>query len=289
MNFTNDAPVLKTTRTSGQSTRVIKLSDQVSAGADFVVVAGPCALENEFQVNATADAVKRAGAHALRGGAFKPRTSPYSFQGLGEAGVQLLVDAGRRLGLPVVSEVMSEMQVSAMVDAVDLLQIGARNMANFALLKAVSKVRTPVLLKRGFGSTLEEWLFAAEYILDGGNDNVILCERGIRSFDTTLRNTLDLAGVAYLKERTHLPVFVDPSHATGRASLVAPMALAAAAAGADGLLIEVHHAPETALCDREQALNPQAFSQLMAALSPVLHAVGKSMVRPQTLTLAGGR
>ena len=218
-------------------------------GGDFVVIAGPCALENTDQVEKTATSVKAAGAHALRGGAFKPRTSPYAFQGLGEVGLKLIADSGRRLHLPVVSEVMDAAQLPLMLDYVDVLQIGARNMQNFALLRAVSKVRRPVVLKRGFGSTIEEWLLAAEYLLDGGNDQVVLCERGIRSFDNTLRNTLDLAGMAWVKERTKLPVIVDPSHSTGVRTLVTPMALAAAAAGADGLLIEVHPNPEAALCD----------------------------------------
>jgi 3-deoxy-7-phosphoheptulonate synthase len=288
MNSINSPTELKVRRRQNQNTRLVAISPQLHAGGDFVVIAGPCALENATQVDATATAVKLAGAHALRGGAFKPRTSPYSFQGLGEAGLTLLAQAGERLGMPIVSEVMSEAQVESMAESVDLMQIGARNMANFALLKAVSKVKRPILLKRGFGSTLDEWLLAAEYIVDGGNDNVILCERGIRSFDNTLRNTLDLAGVAYLKEKTHLPIFVDPSHATGRASLVTPMALAAAAAGADGLLIEVHITPEKALCDADQALSPDAFRVLMQALSPVLHAVGRKLLVYPPLHIASG-
>ncbi len=257
-------------------------------GGDFVVIAGPCALENTDQVEKTATSVKAAGAHALRGGAFKPRTSPYAFQGLGEVGLKLIADSGRRLHLPVVSEVMDAAQLPLMLDYVDVLQIGARNMQNFALLRAVSKVRRPVVLKRGFGSTIEEWLLAAEYLLDGGNDQVVLCERGIRSFDNTLRNTLDLAGMAWVKERTKLPVIVDPSHSTGVRTLVTPMALAAAAAGADGLLIEVHPNPEAALCDGPQALTPEMFGHLMATLPALLAATGRKMAHLETLAAVGG-
>lgn len=257
-------------------------------GGDFVVIAGPCALENTEQVEKTASAVKNAGAHALRGGAFKPRTSPYSFQGLGEVGLKLIADAGRRQHLPVVSEVMDVAQLPLMLDYVDVLQIGARNMQNFALLRAVSKVRRPVVLKRGFGSTIEEWLLAAEYLLDGGNDQVVLCERGIRSFDNTLRNTLDLAGMAWVKERTKLPVIVDPSHSTGVRTLVTPMSLAAAAAGADGLLIEVHPNPEAAMCDGPQALTPEMFGSLMATLPAILHATDRKLAHPEPLAAVGG-
>jgi 3-deoxy-7-phosphoheptulonate synthase len=286
MTHAASVPLLKSTRGLGESTRLVAISEHVHAGGDFVVIAGPCALETKAQVDSTALAIRQSGAHALRGGAFKPRTSPYSFQGLGDEGIALLHQAGRRLHLPIVSEIMAESQLPAMAGVVDVLQVGARNMANFSLLKSLSKLKTPVLLKRGFGATIEEWLLAAEYLLDGGNDNVILCERGIRSFDNTLRNTLDLAAVAYVKARTNVPVFVDPSHATGRASLVQPMALAAAAAGADGLLIEVHSNPAAALCDREQALDPAGFSQLMSALDPVLRAVGRKLTRPLTLSAA---
>ncbi len=280
-----------------ERTSRVRLGPELEVGgADFVVIAGPCALESAEQVERTAAAVKHGGAHALRGGAFKPRTSPYSFQGLGEVGLKLIADEGRRLHLPVVSEVMDVAQLPLMLDYVDVLQVGARNMQNFALLRAISKVKRPVLLKRGFGSTLDEWLLAAEYILDGGNDQVVLCERGIRSFDTTLRNTLDLAGMAWVKERSKLPVLVDPSHATGVRSLVTPMALAAAAAGADGLLIEVHPSPELALCDGPQALTPELFGTLMGALPGVLHAVGRrlaptrraNVVAPHHAELAAG-
>jgi 3-deoxy-7-phosphoheptulonate synthase len=235
-----------------------------------------------------ASAVKLAGAHVLRGGAFKPRTSPYSFQGLGEMGLKLLAEQGKRHRMPVISEVMDVSQLSLMMDYVDVLQIGARNMHNFSLLREVAKTQRPVVLKRGFGATLEEWLHAAEYLLDGGNDQVILCERGIRSFDTTLRNTLDLAGMAWVKQRSRLPVIVDPSHSTGVRSLVIPMALAAAAAGADGLMVEVHPTPDNALCDGPQALPPEMFAQLMKTLPALLQATGRSLVGPEALAAVGG-
>ena len=234
-----------------------------------------------------APAVKQAGAHVLRGGAFKPRTSPYAFQGLGEMGLKLLAEQGKKHRMPVVSEVMDVSQLALMLDYVDVLQIGARNMHNFSLLREVAKTQRPVVLKRGFGATLEEWLHAAEYLLDGGNDQVILCERGIRSFDTTLRNTLDLAGMAWIKERSKLPVIVDPSHSTGVLSLVIPMALAAAAAGADGLMVEVHPTPETALCDGPQALTPAMFGQLMQTLSGLLQAMGRKLSAPEALAAVG--
>lgn len=260
----------------------------VEVGGDFVVIAGPCALENQDQVDKAAHAVKSAGAHALRGGAYKPRTSPYSFQGLGDDGLKLLTDAARKVRLPVVSEIMDASQLSTIVESVDVLQVGARNMQNFSLLRALAKVDRPILLKRGFGSTIDEWLLAAEYLLDGGNDQVILCERGIRTFDTTLRNTLDLAGMAYVKQRVKLPVLVDPSHSTGMSSLVTPMALAAAAAGADGLLVEVHPTPETALCDGPQALRPSEFDAMMKGVGAVLAATGRKFAEPKPLAAVGG-
>jgi 3-deoxy-7-phosphoheptulonate synthase len=246
-------------------------------GPAFVVAAGPCAVESAAQTEAVAEVVAGAGANLLRGGVFKPRTSPYAFQGLGEPGLTILGRAGRRHGLPVVAEVLDTAQLETMLDQVDVLQVGARNMQNFSLLRALGKVRRPVLLKRGFSATLEEWLLAAEYLLDGGNDQVILCERGIRTFERATRNTLDLASVALAKQRTHLPVLVDPSHATGVRELVIPMSLAAAAAGADGLLVEVHTEPEHALCDGRQALTPLLFGELMQRLGPVLQAVGRML------------
>jgi len=246
-------------------------------GPAFVVAAGPCAVESAAQTESVAESVAAAGAHLLRGGAFKPRTSPYAFQGLGEAGLSILGRSGRRHGVPVVAEILEVSQLPSMLDQVDVLQVGARNMQNFALLRALGKVRHPVLLKRGFAATVEEWLLAAEYLLDGGNTEVVLCERGIRTFETATRNTLDLASVALVKQRSHLPVLVDPSHATGLSELVIPMSLAAAAAGADGLLVEVHGHPEEALCDGRQALTPRLFAELMQRLPAVLQSVGRTL------------
>ncbi len=267
------ARVLRSARPAG--TRVTVGPVEIG-GPGFVVAAGPCAVESPAQTESAAEAVAAAGAHLLRGGAFKPRTSPYAFQGLGEAGLAILGRSGGRHGLPVVAEVLEASQLASMID-VDLLQVGARNMQNFALLRALGKVRRPVLLKRGFAATVEEWLLAAEYLLEGGNSQVILCERGIRTFETATRNTLDLASVALVKQRSHLPVLVDPSHATGLRELVIPMALAAAAAGADGLLVEVHGNPDEALCDGRQALTPQMFSELMERLPALLQAVGRTL------------
>jgi len=246
-------------------------------GPAFVVAAGPCAVESAAQTEGTAEVVARAGAHLLRGGVFKPRTSPYAFQGLGEPGLSILARSGVRHGLPVVAEVLETSQLASMIDHVDVLQVGARNMQNFALLRALGNVRRPVLLKRGFAATVDEWLLAAEYLLEGGNTQVILCERGIRTFETATRNTLDLASVALVKQRSHLPVLVDPSHATGLRELVIPMALAAAASGADGLLVEVHTSPDQALCDGRQALTPELFVDLMQRLPAVLQAVGRHL------------
>ncbi|HQO74652.1 MAG TPA: 3-deoxy-7-phosphoheptulonate synthase [Candidatus Marinimicrobia bacterium] len=240
----------------------IKIGD-VTIGQDFVVIAGPCAVESEEQLMQTAEAVKAAGANMLRGGAFKPRTSPYDFQGLGLKALKLLEKAKKKYGLPIVTEVLDSRDVTWICEYVDILQIGARNMQNFALLKEVGKSSKPVLLKRGMYSTLKEWLNCAEYILSEGNPNVILCERGIRTFETYTRNTLDLSIVPAVREVTHLPVIVDPSHATGRLGLIKPMSLAAIAAGVDGLIIEVHYKPETALSDRDQQLNPEQFKVLM--------------------------
>ncbi|HOO13728.1 MAG: Phospho-2-dehydro-3-deoxyheptonate aldolase [Candidatus Marinimicrobia bacterium ADurb.Bin030] len=240
----------------------IKVGD-VTIGQDFVVIAGPCAVESEEQLMQTAEAVKAAGANMLRGGAFKPRTSPYDFQGLGLKALKLLEKAKKKYGLPIVTEVLDSRDVTWICEYVDILQIGARNMQNFALLKEVGKSSKPVLLKRGMYSTLKEWLNCAEYILSEGNPNVILCERGIRTFETYTRNTLDLSIVPAVREVTHLPVIVDPSHATGRLGLIKPMSLAAVAAGVDGLIIEVHYKPETALSDRDQQLNPEQFKVLM--------------------------
>lgn len=256
-------------RERGQQT-IIPVGE-VAFGRDFVVMAGPCSVESEKQTIETAWAVKAAGADVLRGGAFKPRTSPYSFQGLGLQGLKILDKARRETGLPIVTEVLDPRDVSWVAEFADILQIGTRNMQNFSLLKEVGTTRRPVLLKRGMFSTLEEWLNCAEYILSEGNPNVILCERGIRTFENYTRNTLDLSAVPAIKELTHLPIVTDPTHSTGRLSLIAPMSLASVAAGADGLLIEVHNDPATALCDADQALTPALFEKLMARLRP-LHA-----------------
>jgi 3-deoxy-7-phosphoheptulonate synthase len=240
--------------------------DGLAVGKDFVVIAGPCSVESEEQTIKTAQKVKEAGGNMLRGGAFKPRTSPYDFQGLGLKGLKILEKAKRETGLPVVTEVADPRDVSWVCEYVDVLQIGTRNMQNFSLLKEVGKVEKPVLLKRGMYSTLKEWLNCAEYILAGGNPNVILCERGIRTFETYTRNTLDLSIVPSVKETSHLPIIVDPSHGTGRLSIIEPMSLAAMAAGADGVMIEVHHKPCEALCDKDQAMPPEMFEGLMKKL-----------------------
>jgi 3-deoxy-7-phosphoheptulonate synthase len=246
-------------------------------GEGFAVIAGPCAVETETQIRQTAAAVAAAGAHLLRGGAFKPRTSPYSFQGLGEPGLQLLAAAGREQGLPVITEVLGESDVALVAHYADVLQVGARNMQNFALLKALGATGKPVLLKRGLAATLDELMFAAEYIVHSGNPAVMLCERGIRSFETATRNTLDLNAVALLKQWTHLPVLVDPSHGTGRRALVAPLAKAAVAAGADGVIIEVHPDPEHARSDGEQSLTPNGFADLMHELACQVPLSGRTL------------
>jgi 3-deoxy-7-phosphoheptulonate synthase len=246
--------------------RTVITVDDARIGGGFVVVAGPCSVENEEQTIKTAQKVKEAGAHMLRGGAFKPRTSPYDFQGLGLKGLKILEKAKRETGLPVVTEVTDPRDVSWVCEYADVLQIGARNMQNFSLLKEVGKVDKPVLLKRGMYSTLKEWLGCAEYVLAAGNPRVILCERGIRTFETYTRNTLDLSMVPSAKEVSHLPIIVDPSHGTGRLSLIESMSLAAVAAGADGIMIEVHCNPCEALCDRDQAMPPDMFAGLMKKL-----------------------
>lgn len=244
---------------------IVKVSN-VEIGRGFVVIAGPCSVENESQVLKTAHAVKDAGADMLRGGAFKPRTSPYAFQGLGLRGLKILEKARQETGLPIVSEVVDPRDVSWVAEFADVLQIGARNMQNFSLLKEVGRAGRPVLLKRGMHSTFEEWLNCAEYVLSEGNPDVILCERGIRTFEKYTRNTLDLSAVPAIKELTHLPIIIDPTHSTGRISLIGPMSLASVAAGSDGLIIEVHHKPEEALCDAEQALTPDMFIDIMRRL-----------------------
>ncbi len=235
----------------------------VRVGEGFCAIAGPCAVESERQTIETARAVKESGADMLRGGAFKPRTSPYAFQGLGLKGLKILKKAKEETGLPIVTEVLDTRDVPWVTEYADVLQIGARNMQNFSLLKEVAKARKPVLLKRGMNSTIEEFLNCAEYILDGGNPDVILCERGIRTFETYTRNTLDISAVPALKELTHLPVIVDPSHASGKVSLVTPLSFAAVAVGADGIIVEVDINPAEALCDKEQALSPVQFEKMI--------------------------
>jgi 3-deoxy-7-phosphoheptulonate synthase len=245
-------------------------------GKEVVLMAGPCTIESKEQVDAIAPLVKKAGAQIMRGGAFKPRTSPYSFQGMGEEGLRYLHDAAHAHGLLVVSEVMDHTQIEMMVKYVDILQVGARNMQNFDLLKALGRVKKPVLLKRGLAATLEELLLAAEYILAGGNTQVILCERGIRTFERATRNTLDISAIPVLKTMSHLPVVVDPSHAIGIRDKVPPAARAAVAAGADGLLIEVHHQPERALCDGAQSLLPEQMGVLSHELRVIAEVIGRS-------------
>ena len=249
----------------------------VIGGLKIGVIAGPCSVENRDELLRTAEAVKAAGAVALRGGAFKPRTSPYAFQGLAEEGLKMLAEAREKTGLAVVTEVMSENHVDLIGEYADCYQIGARNMQNYLLLKAVGQTRKPVLLKRGFSATIQELLLAAEYVLSEGNPNVILCERGIRTFETYTRNTLDLSAVPALCEQTHLPIVVDPSHGTGKRSLVAAMCKASVAAGADGILLEVHPEPERAISDGAQTLTFAEFAQVMKELRPVAEAVGRTM------------
>ncbi|MEK7364159.1 MAG: 3-deoxy-7-phosphoheptulonate synthase, partial [candidate division NC10 bacterium] len=246
-------------------------------GKQLVVMAGPCSVESQSQMIEVAEAVKAAGATILRGGAYKPRTSPYAFQGLKEQGLKYLAEARKRTGLPVVTEVLETESVELVAEYADILQIGARNVQNFSLLKRVAESGKPVLLKRGMSTSIQEWLLSAEYILSGGNPRVILCERGIRTFETATRFTLDLNAVPVVKKLSHLPVIVDPSHGTGHWDLVAPMAKGAIACGADGLIIEVHPRPEEALSDGPQSLKPAKFAQLMQELRPVALAVGRDL------------
>ncbi len=256
---------------------VISVGGQEIGGARIAVMAGPCAVENRALLFEIAKECKNAGANFIRGGAFKPRTSPYAFQGLEEEGLKYLAEARERTGLPIVTEVMDPRDIELIAKYADVFQIGARNMQNFRLLKEVGLYKKPVLLKRGISATIKEWLMSAEYIMAGGNQSVILCERGIRTYETATRNTLDLSAIPVLKQMTHLPVIVDPSHAVGKWDLVAPMAKAAVAAGADGLLIEVHSNPEEALCDGEQSLKPKSFKLLMDELRLIAKAVGREI------------
>lgn len=270
-------PFKRANRSFHPEDSIIDVSGVKIGGRRLAVIAGPCSVENEKQIVGVAKSVKLAGATLLRGGAFKPRTSPYSFQGLKEEGLDLLKIARKETGLPIVTEIMSARMLERFVEDVDLIQVGARNMQNFELLKELGRTNVPVLLKRGLSATIEEWLMAAEYIMAGGNDNVILCERGIRTFETYTRNTLDLSAIPAVKKLSHLPVIVDPSHAAGLWWIVEPMAKAAVAAGADGLIIEVHNDPEHALCDGTQSLKPERFARLMGELSGIAKIVGREL------------
>lgn len=272
------APYKLVSREFHEADTLVSVGGVVIGGAAVVAIGGPCTVESREQVLTVAQAVQAAGATILRGGAYKPRTSPYAFQGLGEEGLRLLADARALTGLPVVTEVMDTETLPMVAEYADMLQVGARNMQNYALLKAVGRSRRPVLLKRGFAATVKDLLLAAEYILNEGNPHVVLCERGIRSFDDTARFTLDLGAVPAIKQLSHLPVIVDPSHASGRWEQVIPMSRAAIAAGADGLIVEVHHDPAYALCDGQQALTPERFATLMAQVTRVAEAVGRPVL-----------
>jgi 3-deoxy-7-phosphoheptulonate synthase len=270
-------PYKLASRTFKAEDTVITIGDLRIGGDEVIVMAGPCSAETEEQVNATAAAVKRAGAKVLRGGAFKPRSSPYSFQGHGEEGLRMLRTGADAHDLKLITEVMDISQIELIDKYADIYQVGARNMQNFTLLRELGRTRKPVLLKRGIAATVEEWLLSAEYILSGGNANVMLCERGIRTFETATRNTLDVSAIPIVKELSHLPIFVDPSHGTGRRDKVAPMARAAAAAGADGLIIEVHCDPDHAWSDGAQSMFPAQFDRLMAELRIIAPAIGRSI------------
>ena len=271
-------PYKRASRAFHPADTVVDVKGIKIGGKKLVVMAGPCSIETPEQIGGIAKAVKASGAAILRGGAFKPRTSPYSFQGLGEKGLDLLISAAHKENMPVVTELMSADKIGMFLEkGVDIIQIGARNMQNFDLLKAVGRLNVPVLLKRGMSATIEEWLMSAEYIMSEGNHNVILCERGIRTFEKYTRNTLDLSAVPIIHEKTHLPIIVDPSHATGKANLVEPMMIAAVAAGADGLEVEVHYDPQHAWSDGAQCLTPDAFAQAMAKCRQVAWAIGREM------------
>ncbi len=265
-------PYKNVNRKFHQEDTIITVGDVKIGGGNFCVIAGPCSIESEEQIITVAKQIKEAGAHMLRGGAFKPRTSPYDFQGMQSDGLKLLVQAKKETGLPIITEIMSTEHLD-LFDEVDIIQVGARNMQNFELLKALGKTKKPILLKRGLASTIKEFLMSAEYIIAGGNKDIILCERGIRTFETYTRNTLDLSAIPLLHELSHLPIVVDPSHATGIRSLVKPMSMAAVAAGTDGLMIEVHNDPKNALCDGPQSLTPEEFADAMVSINKVRAAV----------------
>jgi len=275
----------RVSRNSKADNTIIKLDGVNVGGSEVVIIAGPCAVESREQLFKTARSVRKSGAHILRGGAFKPRSSPYSFQGMGEEGLKLLFEIRKETGMPVVTEVMDTRQVEMVSQYTDMIQIGSRNMQNYPLLKEAGLCRKPVLLKRGMMATIEEYLWAAEYILNQGNDQVILCERGIRTFETSTRNTLDLSAVPVLKRLTHLPVIVDPSHGTGVRWMVPSMAKAAVAVGADGLIMEVHYNPDGALCDGYQSLSLDEFDNLMCDLKKIAIAVGREILTPDTAAI----
>lgn len=273
-----EEPYKRASRTFHPADTVVDVGGVQIGGKKLAVIAGPCSVETPEQIEGVAQAIKAAGATMLRGGAFKPRTSPYSFQGLQDKGLDMLCQAGKKAHLPVVTEIMSADKIDLFLeDNVDIIQIGARNMQNFELLKAVGKTRKPVLLKRGLSATIEEWLMSAEYIMAGGNRNVILCERGIRTFETYTRNTLDLSAVLAVKHKSHLPIVVDPSHATGKRWMVEALSKAAIAAGADGVMIEVHNDPDKALCDGAQSITPDMFARLMDSLRQLAPIVGREL------------
>ena len=271
-------PYKKANRKYHPDDSVVDLGNGTAVGGKrLAVIAGPCSVEGEAQIVGVARNVKQSGAAALRGGAYKPRTSPYAFQGLAQDGIKLLLEAKAATGRPIVTEIMSTDNIEMFEMCVDVIQVGARNMQNFDLLKQLGKTRKPILLKRGLSSTIEEWLMSAEYIMAGGNNNVILCERGIRTFETYTRNTLDLSAVLAVKTLSHLPVVVDPSHACGKAWMVERMSMAAVAAGADGLIVEVHNDPKNALCDGAQSITPDGFDDLMGKLGAVAQCVGREI------------
>ncbi|MCQ2442508.1 MAG: 3-deoxy-7-phosphoheptulonate synthase [Oscillospiraceae bacterium] len=271
-------PFKKANRKFHPADTIVNVNGVEIGGGRFGVIAGPCSVESESQIVDIAREVQQAGACMLRGGAFKPRTSPYSFQGLGAPGLQLLLEAKAETGMPIVTEIMSPKYCELFEDKVDLVQIGARNMQNFDLLKEVGKMSKPVLLKRGLSNSYEEWVMSAEYIMSEGNENVIFCERGIRTFEKYTRNTLDVSAIPAIKRMSHLPIVVDPSHSGGYSWLVEPLAMAAVAAGADGLIIEVHNDPKHALCDGQQSLTPMQFGQLMGKVQKVVDLMGKTVV-----------
>ena len=272
-------PYKKANRKFHPEDTVVSVGNAKIGGGNFSVIAGPCSVESEAQICAVAEDVKRSGAALLRGGAFKPRTSPYSFQGMGTSGLDLLMEAREKTGLPIVTEIMDPRMADLFEREVDVVQVGARNMQNFELLKEVGKMSKPILLKRGLSNTYEEWIMSAEYIMSEGNENVILCERGVRTFETYTRNTLDVSAIPAIKQMSHLPIIVDPSHAAGMYWMVEPLAMAAVAAGADGLIIEVHNDPAHAKCDGQQSLTPEKFDHLMGKVSALVDLVGKTLVK----------